>query len=152
MVVLDQGEKKELTYEEPFCYNSPMITHLTQLIILVKDMDEAKAFYTQILGFELHTDAAMEDGFRWLTVCPKNQRDVEIVLFLATTPEDLTRVGSQVGSSILAGLGTDDCKKTYQELLAKGVKFHGEPKEEPWGTGVTLEDLYGNKFYLNQTK
>lgn len=128
-----------------------MITHFTQLVILVKDIDQALRFYTDTLGLELHTDAKMPDGFRWVTVCPKNQRNVEFALMLAATPEDAARVGSQAGTMILAGFGTDDCKKTYAELKAKGVKFHGEPVEEPWGIGVSFEDLYGNKFYLNQT-
>jgi len=127
-----------------------MITQLTHITILVKDIDEALQFYTQKLGFDLHTDAIMPDGFRWVTVCPKEQSNMEFALMKAQTTKELERVGAQVGQQSLGILATHDCMKTYKELKAKGVKFLGEPKVEPWGTGVILEDLYGNKFYLNQ--
>ena len=129
-----------------------MITQLTHITILVKDIDEALKFYTEKLGFDLHTDAVMPDGFRWVTVCPKGQKDMEFALMQAQTPEELERVGAQVGQQSLGIFETKDCKKTYQELKAKSVRFLGEPKEEPWGTGVGFEDLYGNKFYLNESR
>lgn len=129
-----------------------MINKLKLITILVKNIDEALDFYTKVLGFKLHTDATMPDGFRWVTVSPEGQSEMEFALMLAQSDEEIKRVGSQVGQQSIGVLGTNDCKKTYQDLKEKGVKFIGEPIDEPWGIGVTLEDLYGNKFYLNQEK
>lgn len=130
-----------------------MIDQLTHITILVRDIDEALKFYIEKFGFALHTDAVMPDGFRWVTVCPKGQKNMEFALMKAQTAEELERVGAQVGQQQSLGIfETKDCRATYQELKAKGVKFLGEPKEEPWGTGVGFEDLYGNKFYLNESR
>jgi hypothetical protein len=73
-----------------------------------------------------------------------------IALNLAESAEDLALVGKQSGSQPLLGIETDDCLGDYRRMKDAGVKFHGEPKVQPYGTGVTLEDLYGNKIYLNQ--
>jgi Glyoxalase/Bleomycin resistance protein/Dioxygenase superfamily len=69
---------------------------------------------------------------------------------LAKSPEDLTLVGRQAGSFPFLALDTADCAGDYQALKTRGVTFHGEPKTGPWGTGVLLEDLYGNKVFLSQ--
>jgi hypothetical protein len=69
---------------------------------------------------------------------------------LAETDEDRALVGKQGGSQPLSRIVTDDCMTEYRLMKNAGVKFHGEPKVEPYGTGVTLEDLYGHKIYMNQ--
>ena len=126
-----------------------MIQKLTHITILVKDQDQALKFYTEKLGFEMHTDVDF-NGMRWLTVCPAGQKDMEFCLMKAATQEDLAQVGKQGGSFGIGCLSTNDCQKTYEELKAKGIEFVGEPKKESWGIGVILKDLYGNTFYLNQ--
>jgi catechol 2,3-dioxygenase-like lactoylglutathione lyase family enzyme len=116
--------------------------------LLVKDYDAAIQFYTQKLGFEVAEDAASGDR-RWITLSlPGNH--CALALELAKSPEDLALVGRQAGSFPLLALDTADCAGDYQALKARGVTFRGEPKTGPWGTGVLLEDLYGNKVFLSQ--
>ncbi len=128
-----------------------MIKKMTHFTILVKDQDQALKFYTEKLGFELHTDAMMQDGMRWLTLSLPGQEDVEFALLKPQTKEGLDQVGKQGGAYGIGALATDDCVKAYELLKARGVDFIGEPKEEPWGIGVMFKDLYGNQFYLNQS-
>jgi Glyoxalase/Bleomycin resistance protein/Dioxygenase superfamily len=68
----------------------------------------------------------------------------------AKSETDLALVGKQGGTFPFLGLTTDDCLGDYQRLKARGVTFHGEPEVRPYGTGVMLEDLYGNKIFLNE--
>ena len=128
-----------------------MISKLTHITILVKDQDEALKFYTEKLGFKVHTDVNFE-GSRWLTVHPADQKGMELCLMKPKTQDGLAQVGKQGGDYGVGCLSTTDCQKTFEELKAKGVEFMGEPKQEIWGIGVILKDLYGNMFYLNQDK
>lgn len=125
-----------------------MITAATHLTLFVNDQDEAKKFYTEKLGFTVHTDANMGD-MRWLTLNPKEQKNFELVLFLAAQ-EDKSLVGKQGGSGILLCLASDNLDQDYKELKTKGVEFIGEPEEQDWGKSVTFKDLYGNLLYLVQ--
>lgn len=121
-----------------------MISKVTHLSVFVKDQDEALRFYTEKLGFEVHTDMDF-NGSRWLTLNPKGQKDFEITLMPAT-------VETKEQSAPVACFSTDDCRKDYADLKQKGVNFLHEPKDEAWGIGVTFADPSGNVFYLNQTK
>jgi catechol 2,3-dioxygenase-like lactoylglutathione lyase family enzyme len=116
--------------------------------LLVNDYDAAIDFYTQKLGFELVEDKAFGDR-RWITLsAPGN--GCALALEMAKEPGDLAMVGRQAGSFPLLALDTDDCPTEYRVMKARGVTFHGEPETGPWGTGVLLEDLYGNKLFLSQ--
>jgi catechol 2,3-dioxygenase-like lactoylglutathione lyase family enzyme len=116
--------------------------------LLVKDYDAAVQFYTHKLGFQIVEDAAFGER-RWITLSlPGN--GCALALELATSPEDLAVVGTQAGSFPLLALDTADCVGDYKTLKARGVTFYGEPQTGPWGTGVLLEDLYGNKVFLSQ--
>jgi hypothetical protein len=75
---------------------------------------------------------------------------LSISLNLAESEGDLALVGKQAGSQPLFAIVTDDCLREYRRMKEAGVIFHGEPQVQPYGTGVLLEDLYGNKIYLNQ--
>jgi catechol 2,3-dioxygenase-like lactoylglutathione lyase family enzyme len=139
-----------------------MITRMSHTSVFVLDQDAAKAFYTEKLGFEVRFDITMgEDfegggaGFRWLTVSPKEQPDLELILSscdMGRSPEaaallrDLVAAGS-MGVGVMA---TDDCQKTYDELLAKGVTFLSEPAPRPYGIEATLRDDSGNMMSLVQ--
>jgi catechol 2,3-dioxygenase-like lactoylglutathione lyase family enzyme len=124
-----------------------MITKLTHVTIWVKNQDEAKAFYVEKLGFKVHTDDATTiPGYRWLTVQPPQQRELEIVLGIAREPEEIAAIGRQ-GTWVL---GSDDIQKDYALLKARGVKVHSEPNVNPYGTDFVFEDLYGNTFDLVQ--
>jgi catechol 2,3-dioxygenase-like lactoylglutathione lyase family enzyme len=122
---------------------------LNLISLLVKDYDAAIQFYSQKLGFEVVEDAAFGDE-RWVTLSLPNNRDVAIALHVAKSSDDQALVGKQGGSFPLFGFETEDCLGDYQRMKALGVVFQGEPQAEAWGTGVLLEDLYGNKIYINQ--
>ena len=116
--------------------------------LMVKDYDAAKEFYSQSLGFAVVEDIPFGDK-RWITLSLPGDR-CALALELAKTPEDLAVVGKQCGSHPFLALATADCLGDYQAMKARGVKFHGEPEKGPWGTGVLLEDLYGNKLFMSQ--
>ena len=126
-----------------------MLTKITHLTLFVSNQDEALRFYTEKLGFKVHTDH-MLGSFRWLTLNLPGQKDVELVLMLGETPEEKALVGKQGGSKPFLSLETDNLKKDYDELTKRGVHFVDTPKEEPWGMSATLKDLYGNMLYLCQ--
>ena len=122
------------------------IGHIT---LLVKDQDEALKFYTEKLGFQKRQDLPL-GNMRWVTVSPKGQTDIELTLVVADTEEKRRAVGKQAGDHVFLTLQTDDCRKEYKALKAKGVKFYGKPEVQQWGVDVVLEDLYGNLFDLVQ--
>jgi len=139
-----------------------MITKLSHSTIYVIDQDRAKDFYVNKLGFEVRTDATM-GNFRWLTVGPKTQPDLEMVL-MKISPSEMgpkrldaeaaTKLRSLVEAGVLgAGVWlTEDCRKTYGELKERGVQFESEPKEMPYGIEAVFRDDSGNFFSLTQRK
>jgi catechol 2,3-dioxygenase-like lactoylglutathione lyase family enzyme len=122
---------------------------LTVVSLVVRNYDEAIQFYTDKLGFTVAEDVTFGED-RWVVLRLADGGEPGVALGLARTETDLAVVGNQAGSFPLFALGTDDCLGDYRRLKELGVVFHGEPQTEPWGTGVLLEDLYGNKIYLNQ--
>jgi predicted enzyme related to lactoylglutathione lyase len=122
------------------------IGHIT---LLVKDQDEALKFYVEKLGFQKRQDV-MLGSMRWLTVSAKDQTDLELTFVLADSEEKRRALGKQAGDHVFLTLETDDCRKEYKALKARGVKFYGKPEVQPWGIDVVLEDLYGNLFDLVQ--
>ena len=134
-----------------------MINKLSHATIWVKDQDAALEFYRDKLGFEVKTDASMGE-FRWLTVGPKGQ-DLELVLMPpAPNPmmddETLELIRKLIDKGAMgAGVfSTPDCKKTYEELKAKGVEFVQEPREQPYGVECIFKDNSGNWFSLTQPR
>jgi catechol 2,3-dioxygenase-like lactoylglutathione lyase family enzyme len=117
--------------------------------VLVKDQDAAIDFYTRKLGFELKEDVAFGPG-RWVTLRLPDDGAVSVALNLAESDADKALVGKQAGSQPLFGIETSDCRSCYRQMKAAGVTFLGEPQVQPYGTGVMLEDLYGNRIYLNE--
>lgn len=145
-----------------------MITRFSHTTLYVNDQDKAYNFYVNILGFKVHTDATMPNGFRWLTVTAPEDPNLEIVLMPAlhesmkksdTMPEGLDEESLQAFKVLLdkgilgAGvMNTNDCRATYEELSAKGVKFRGEPREQFYGIEAVMYDGCGNWFSLTQPK
>jgi catechol 2,3-dioxygenase-like lactoylglutathione lyase family enzyme len=129
-----------------------MIQRISHTSILVVDQDEALDFYVKKLGFDVIRDAKMGD-FRWLTVAPKGQRDVEMILMPLkpgpmwdqATVDTLKKLvtSGKCGGGVLE---VDDCKKTYEELKAKGVTFESPPQERPYGIEMIMTDNSGNWF------
>jgi predicted enzyme related to lactoylglutathione lyase len=132
-----------------------MNTKLYVVNLFVLDQDRAKRFYTEKLGFEVRTDVTM-DGFRWLTVGPKGQPDINVLLAKPAPPmfseDDAEALRSLVAKGAMAGgvINTDDCKGTYEDLKAKGVEFLQEPAERPYGIEALFRDDSGNWFSLRQ--
>ena len=87
---------------------------------------------------------------RWVTVRMPDDQTVSITLSVPESEADRPLIGRQAGAQPLFGIVTDDCMAEYRRMKSAGVKFHGEPQVQPYGTGVTLEDLYGNRIYMNQ--
>jgi predicted enzyme related to lactoylglutathione lyase len=139
-----------------------MIRQMSHTNVFVLDQDSAKAFYTEKLGFEPRFDISMDEtfegagqGFRWLTVSPKEQPDLQIVLAscdMGRTPEQAEQLRALVaGGGMGAGvMTTDDCHQTYKELSAKGVTFLSEPTERPYGIEAMMRDDSGNLISLTQ--
>ena len=125
--------------------------------VFVQDQERAKKFYTEMLGFEVRSDTVM-DGFRWLTVGPKNQRDLDILLARPAPPmfseEDAESLRKLIAKGSMTGgvLETDDCRRDYNDLKARGVTFLQEPADRPYGIEAVLRDDSGNWFSLTQSK
>ena len=135
-----------------------MITKLSHTTLYVTDQARAYDFYVNKLGFRVHTDATMPNGFRWLTVTPPEQPDLEIALL---TPLDAGmqfdeeakkafKVLLDKGALGAGVFNTPDCRATYEELKSKGVIFKSEPKEQFYGIEAVITDGVGNWFSMTQ--
>ena len=143
-----------------------MIQRMSHSAIFVLDQDVAKDFYVNKLGFEVSMDQSMPNGFRWLTVSPKGQPDLQIILMkVAPSPFDVSKVQKiqpqdvdTIGELMKKGafgagvFQTADCRKTYEEMKAKGVEFLSPPKDQFYGTEAVFRDPFGNWFSMTQPK
>ncbi|MBN1875817.1 MAG: VOC family protein [Anaerolineae bacterium] len=120
--------------------------------LLVRDYDEALAFYTGVLGFDLLEDTALEDGKRWVLVAPPGPAGTCLLLAKASTPEQVARIGDQTGGRVFLFLHTDDFWRDYHALRARGLQFTEEPRRESYGTVAVFVDLYGNRWDLLELK
>ena len=135
-----------------------MIQRISHTGIYVLDQDAARDFYVNKLGFEVRDDATMDNGFRWLTVGPKTQPDLNLILMKVDGPNIKPDVSKTLRDllerGILSGgvLHTSDCRKTYEELRAKGVEFIQPPTERFYGVEALMKDNSGNWFSMTETK
>ena len=136
-----------------------MITRLSHATIYVIDQDEALKFYRDKLCFEVRTDMTMDNGFRWLTMAPKTQPDLQIILMavkespmFAADKVAMLRKLIESGAMGAGVLDTDNCQKTYEELKAKGVEFMGPPADRFYGIEALFKDNSGNWFSMTQRK
>ena len=128
-----------------------MSQHLGALALLVADYDEAIAFFTQGLGFELLEDTPLDEpGKRWVRVAPQGAPGSALLLARAATPEQQAAIGRQGGGRVFLFLETDDFWGDYQRMQAYGVHFCEQPRHEPYGTVVVFEDISGNRWDLLQ--
>lgn len=120
--------------------------------VVVRDYDEAIAWYRDKLGFVLEEDADLGDGKRWITMMPSRGSGqgagARLLLARAVGAEQSARVGNQTGGRVFLFLETDDFKRDHQAMLARGVTFREEPRAEPYGTVAVFSDLYGNLWDL----
>src|SRR5688500_11387545 len=133
-----------------------MITKMTHVSIYVLNQDSAVDFYTNKLGFKVIKDIPMDDGDRWITVCPPDQPGFEIILSPLTRgmfSKDVVDTLKELVKKGAFGLGVYTCNDifaTYEELKAKGVEFTKAPKKEFYGTEALFKDDSGNWFSLAQ--
>ena len=134
-----------------------MITNVSLVSVWVTDLDDALAFYTDVLGFEARDDIMLGEDFRWVTVGHPSQPELQLHLTTPSKPlsDDLiaamTRAQAERGLPGV-GLHVDDCRKTYQELSAKGVEFIQEPQDRPYGVEALMRDNSGNWIVLVEAK
>ena len=134
-----------------------MITGFGLVCLNVLDLDEAKEFYVDVLGFEVSFDEVL-DGFRWLTVHVPGNPDLPMMLVVPEAPVVEEPIAEQMRSLMargylgLGGLSTDDCRATYEELKAKGVEFIEEPEERFYGVDAAFRDPFGNHWRLTEVK
>lgn len=127
--------------------------------VWVHDQDEALAFYTEKLGWELRADVTLPElgGYRWLTVGPPDQPDISVLLNAIPGPPVLdAETAEQIRSVMAKGwagqvlLTTDDAHASYEELTARGIEFSEAPEERPYGIDCAFRDPSGNQFRLTQ--
>ena len=124
---------------------------IVHVALVVRDYDEAIAFYTKKLKFTLVEDTYQpEQDKRWVVVAPPGSRGASLLLARASTPEQDAFVGNQAGGRVFLFLSTDDFWRDYADMVALGVTFVREPKTEPYGTVAVFKDLYGNLWDLLQ--
>jgi predicted enzyme related to lactoylglutathione lyase len=129
--------------------------------VWVHDQDEALAFYTEKLGWEVRSDVTVAElgDFRWLTVSPPGQDDIAVVLMAIPGPpmfeaETVEKIRELMGKGVAGTvfLTTDDCRASYEELKARGVEFTEAPEDRPYGIDAGFRDPSGNAFRLTQVK
>lgn len=128
------------------------------MTLVVADYDEAIAFYTNVLGFKLVTDEALDgDGDsadkRWVVVSPSgSQHGCDLLLARAAGSDQRECIGAQTGGRVGFFLHTEDFRGDYERMQRLGVSFLETPRDEPYGTVVVFQDLYGNRWDLLQPK
>ncbi|MGS0688654.1 VOC family protein [Nakamurella sp. GG22] len=134
-----------------------MITNVSLTTVYCLDQDATRDFYVDKLGFVANTDVSMGDGYRWLTINLPDQPELELTLMVPGPPLDDEAAAffrRQLEKGQLGGLGlrVDDCRKTHQELVEKGVKFLQEPADRPYGVEAVIRDNAGNWLVLVERK
>jgi len=127
----------------------PLTQHLALVALVVRDCDEAIAFYTKILGFDLIDDTFIPDeGKRWVVIAPPGDSGAKLLLARAMGDHQESRVGDQTGGRVGFFLYTDDFWRDYRKYQENGVVFVREPKIANYGTVAVFRDLYGNLWDL----
>jgi catechol 2,3-dioxygenase-like lactoylglutathione lyase family enzyme len=123
---------------------------IAALTLVVREYDEAIAFFTAALRFRLVEDTPLVGGKRWVRVAPAESTGAALLLAKAATPEQASHVGNQTGGRVFLFLETSDFWNDYNYMRAHGVQFTEEPRQEAYGWVVVFLDLYGNKWDLVQ--
>ncbi|AXI81040.1 VOC family protein [Peterkaempfera bronchialis] len=128
------------------------MSHLGLVAVVVRDYDEAIAFYVESLGFELVEDTRISEEKRWVVVAPPGARESAVLLARAAGREQEARIGDQTGGRVGWFLNTEAFDRDYQRMRAAGVVFEEAPRHEPYGTVAVFRDLYGNRWDLIQLR
>jgi catechol 2,3-dioxygenase-like lactoylglutathione lyase family enzyme len=122
---------------------------IVHVALVVRDYDEAIAFFCGKLHFDLVEDSYQaEQHKRWVLVAPPGSKGTSILLARAASPEQESYIGRQTGGRVFLFLQTDDFRRDYERMREAGIRFVREPKQAPYGTVAVFEDLYGNLWDL----
>ncbi|MBV9341289.1 MAG: VOC family protein [Acidobacteria bacterium] len=128
-----------------------MAQRISYVTLLVRDYDEALAYFKDALGFELIEDTAVTNK-RWILLAPSRCTGTYLLLARAVGPDQVSQIGRQAADRVFLFLHTDDFWSDYEAMKRRGVKFQEAPREEPYGIVAVFEDLYGNKWDLLQMR
>ncbi len=123
---------------------------IANVTLVVRDYDEAIAYYTGVLGFRLLENTPLTSEKRWVLVAPPGSSECALLLARAQGEEQERAIGRQAGGRVFLFLRTDDFWRDYHAFAARGVRFCEEPRNEPYGTVAVFEDLYSNRWDLLQ--
>ena len=124
---------------------------IAHVALVVRDYDEALAFYVGKLGFRLVEDRYQpEQDKRWVVIAPPGRSGTSLLLARASKPEQHTFIGNQAGGRVFLFLQTDDFWRDYERMIAAGVRFVRPPSKQSYGTVAVFEDLYGTRWDLLQ--
>lgn len=121
---------------------------IATVAVVVRDYDEALAFYRDVMGFDVIEDRPLPGGKRWLVVAPPGGRGAALLLARAADDAQRAQIGRQAGGRVAFFLHTDDFAADHAALAARGVRFEEAPRHEPYGTVAVFRDLYGNRWDL----
>jgi catechol 2,3-dioxygenase-like lactoylglutathione lyase family enzyme len=124
------------------------MTALAMLALLVRDYDEAIAYFTGQLGFTLIENTPLGGAKRWVVVAPAPNRGARLLLARAANDQQAARIGDQTGGRVFLFLDTEDFDADFARLTASGVRFIEAPRHEAYGKVAVFEDLYGNRWDL----
>lgn len=128
-----------------------MQQNIVHIALVVRDYDEALAFYVDKLNFDIIEDTYQpEQDKRWVVIAPPHSKGTAILLARASKAEQEPFIGNQAGGRVFLFLNTDDFWRDYHQMVSKGIRFVREPKEAEYGTVAVFEDLYGNCWDLLQ--
>jgi catechol 2,3-dioxygenase-like lactoylglutathione lyase family enzyme len=129
-----------------------MRQHIARIALVVEDYDDAIAFYTKKLKFELLEDTQLTPEKRWVVVAPPGGKECALLLAKAANEEQRKSIGNQTGGRVFLFLYTDDFWRDFENMKAGGIEFVRGPVEEPYGTVAVFKDLYGTLWDFIQPK
>ena len=129
-----------------------MRQHIARIALVVADYDDAIAFYTKKLKFELLEDTQLTPEKRWVVVAPPGGKECALLLAKAANEEQRKSIGNQTGGRVFLFLYTDDFWRDFENMKAEGIEFVRGPIEEPFGMVAVFKDLYGNLWDFIQPK
>jgi catechol 2,3-dioxygenase-like lactoylglutathione lyase family enzyme len=125
-----------------------MNQRIAHIALVVRDYDEAIAFYTEKLGFKLIEDTKLSEDKRWVLVTPNGSKECCLLLAKGANDRQLSAVGNQTGGRVFLFLFTDNFWRDYDRMVGQQIHFIRAPKKEEYGTVAVFEDLYGNLWDL----
>lgn len=129
-----------------------MPTHIGAMTLVVRDYDEAIAWYRDKLGFALVSDSDLGGGKRWVLMAPPGSSETRLLLAQAVGAEQEAAIGNQSGGRVFLFLHSDDFARDHASMLTAGVTFLEQPRHEAYGSVAVFQDLYGNKWDLLQLR